>query len=229
MNNDALKRWRRKQLGVTTGTPPDGVYGCWSKIKTGWRRLMFLSELDRHTTGKYQWSRGTRAQQVTQNLLRIQEQNQGWRSLPSAAPSSQHLGILAVQSLHRAHSLFPSLHWIFPKHLSERGMKAFRRPPPHPPTPHGSLQKHLESIQRETDRVLKSWCGGTITERCREERNVTGFTPTTQPNTSTGGSAVDSKHDGFSERWRRECPAVGKTAALQEIIKSGSKLKQSVG
>lgn len=163
------------------------------------------------------WPGRVTRQQVTQNLLWIQEQSRGWRSLLPASPSSQHLGILAVQSLHRAHSLFPSLHWIFPKHLSERGMKAFRRPPP-PPPPHGSLQKHLESIQRETDRVLKSWCGGTITERCREERNVTGFTPTTQPNKSTGGSAVDSKHDEFSERWRWECPAVVKTAALQEII-----------
>lgn len=101
--------------------------------------------------------------------------------------------------------------------------------PPSPAPPHGSLQKHLESIQRETDRVLKSWCGGTTAERCREERNVTGFTPTTQPNKSTGGSAVDSKHDDFSERWRWECPAVGKTAAPQEVIKSGSKFKHSVG
>lgn len=117
---------------------------------------------------------------------------------------------------HRAHSLFPSVHWIFPKHLSERGMKAFRSPPP----PHGSLQKHLESIQRETDRVLKSWCGGTITERCREERNVTGFTPTTQPNTSTGGSAVDSQHDDFSERWRwrRNALLWGKPLCFRRLL-----------
>lgn len=198
-----------------TGNTPAGVYGCWSKIKTGWRRLMFLSELD---TGKYQWSRGIVAQQ-------------GYTAAGNSEPADPRTKAGVEVSASRCSKLtafgspgcsitapctfsLPLFALNLPQAPVWKRNESLQEATP----PHGSLQKHLESIQRETDRVLKSWCGGTITERCREERNVTGFTPTTQPNKSTGGSAVDSKHDDFSERWRRECPAVVKTAALQQIV-----------
>lgn len=222
MTNDAVKRWRRKQLGVTAGTTPDGVYGCWSKIKTGWRTLTFLSDLDGHTTGKYQWSRGTMARQGY-TAAGNSEPAVDPRTKPGMEVSASSFSKLTAFGYPGCSITAPCTFSLplFALNLPQAPVwkrnESLQEATP-PPPPHGSLQKHLESIQRETDRVLKSWCGGTITERCRKERNVTGFTPTTQPNKSTGGSAVDSKHDEFSERWRWECPAVVKTAALQEII-----------